>query len=108
MEERHIFSPTVVNVPRGSFSRTNSSSSAALTHPALQMYPGSGRPDASITVGSGVTGIGTGGASPEPEYQIQNRFSEGDDIALTRGAHSLRFGASVDRVQSGVFWPFQG
>ena len=35
--------------------------------------------------GSGVTGIGTGGASPEPEYQIQNRFSEGDDIVLDQG-----------------------
>ena len=108
MEERHIFSPTVVNVLRGSFSRTNAASSAGLTHTALQMYPGSNRPDASITVGSGVTGIGTGGASPEPESQIQNRFSEGDDIAWTKGAHNLRFGASVDRVQSHVYWPFQG
>ena len=108
MEERHIFSPTVVNVLRGSFSRTNAKSAAGLTHPALQMYPGAGRPDASISIGGGITGIGTGGASPEPEYQIQNRFSEGDDIAWTRGAHSLRFGASVDRVQSDVYWPFQG
>jgi len=108
MEERHIFSPTVVNVVRGSFSRTNAASAAGLTHTALQMYPGSNRPDASLTLGSGVTGIGTGGASPEPESQIQNRFSEGDDIAWTKGAHNFRFGASVDRVQSHVYWPFQG
>ena len=108
LEERHIFSPTVVNVLRGSFSRTNVSSSAGLTHPALQMYPGSNRPDAAISIGGGFTGVGTGGASPEPESQIQNRFSEGDDISLTRGAHSLRFGASVDRVQSHVYWPFDG
>ena len=52
--------------------------------------------------------IGTGGGSPEPETQIQNRFSEGDDLAWTQGAHSLRFGASIDRVQSHVLWPFQG
>jgi hypothetical protein len=108
MEERHIFSPTVVNVAHASYSRTNANSAAALTHPVLQMYPGSNRPDASLTLGSGVTGIGTGGASPEPEYQIQNRFAEGDDISMIRGAHSLRFGASVERVQSNVYWPFQG
>ena len=108
MEERHIFSPTVVNVAHVSYSRTNANSAAAVTHPALDMYPGSNRPDASITLGSGVTGIGTGGASPEPEYQIQNRYAEGDDIVMTRGAHSLRFGGSVERVQSNVYWPFQG
>jgi hypothetical protein len=108
MEERHIFSPTVVNVLRGSYSRTNVTTSAGETHPALQMYPGLNRPDATLALGSGVTGIGTGGASPEPEAQIQNRFSEGDDIAWTLGAHNLRFGGSVDRVQSHVYWPFQG
>ena len=108
MEERHIFSPTVVNVLRGSFSRTNVASSAASTHAALQMYPGADRPDATLALGSGITGIGTGGASPEPENQIQNRFSEGDDIAWSKGAHNFRFGASVDRVQSHVYWPFQG
>ncbi len=107
-EERHIFSPTVINVVRLSFSRTNAYSSAALTHTALQMYPGAGRPDATVNVGSGVTGIGTGGASPEPESQIQNRYSEGDDVAWTKGAHNFRFGASVDRLQTHVLWPFQG
>ena len=108
MEERHIFSPTVVNVLRGSFSRTNAHSNTAETHTALEMYPGSNRPDATLTLGSGVTGIGAGAASPEPEYQIQNRFAEGDDIAWTKGSHNLRFGGSMDRVQSGVYWPFEG
>jgi len=109
MEERHIFSPTVINTIRGSFSRTNVDSSAGLTHTALQMYPGAGRPDATINVpAAGITALGTGAASPEPEGQIQNRFSEGDDLAWTKGAHSLRFGASVDRLQTHVLWPFQG
>jgi hypothetical protein len=106
LEERHIFSPTVVNVLRGSFSRTNSYSTTAATHKALTMYPD--RPDATLTLGSGVTGIGVGGVNPEPQSQIQNRFSEGDDISWTRGAHSMRFGGSVDRVQSHVYWPYEG
>ena len=107
-EERHIFSPTVINVLRASFSRTNVAAVPGATHPALQMYPGSGRGDAEITITGGLTQIGTGGGSPEPATQIQNRFSEGDDLAWTHGAHSLRFGASIDRVQSHVLWESNG
>ncbi len=107
MEERHIFSPNLINTVRGSFSRTNANSAAQLIHPALEMYPGSNRPDATITI-TGLTGIGTGAASPEPELQVQNRFSEGDDIVWTKGAHTLRFGGGVERVQSNVYWPFDG
>lgn len=105
LEERHIFSPTVVNLLRASFSRTHVDGAPLATHPALQMYPGSGRPDATITLGSGVTTIGTGTAAPLPSNQVQNRYTEGDDIVWTKGAHSLRFGASVERVQSDVVFP---
>ena len=37
---------------------------------------------------TGLTGLGLGGASPMPELQLQNRYSEGDDIAWTKGSHS--------------------
>ena len=107
IEERHIFSPTVINIVRASFSRTNVAATAGATHPALQLFPGSGRPDATIAV-TGLTTIGTGGASPQPAGQVQNRFSAGNDLAWTRGAHGVRFGASIDRVQSATLWPFQG
>lgn len=107
IEERHIFSPTVINTVRASFSRTHVTGSGVDFHPALELFPGSGRPDATLTIG-GLTGIGTGIASPVPQGQLQNRFSEGDDVAWTRGSHSLRFGASIDRVQSATLWPFQG
>jgi len=106
MEERHIFSPTVINLVRASFGRTNVAGTAGATHPALQLFPGTDRPDATIAV-PGLTTIGTGGAAPTPSGQVQNRYSEGDDVAWTRGAHSLRFGASVDRVQSSTLWPYQ-
>jgi len=106
-EERHIFSPAVVNVARASFSRTNVSATAGATHPALQLFPGAGRPDATITV-TGLTTIGTGAASPQPAGQVQNRYSVGDDVAWTRGPHNLRFGASMERIQSATLWPFQG
>jgi hypothetical protein len=105
-EEKHIFSPTLINTARVSFSRTKVTASEVDSYPALQFFPG-GPPVADGTVSiTGLTGLGLGGASPMPELQLQNRFSEGDDIAWTKGSHSLRFGASVDRVQSSVYWPF--
>src|SRR5665213_1346074 len=106
VEERHIFSPTVINVARASFSRTNVAATAPVTHPALQLFPGAGRPDATIAV-SALTTIGTGGSAPAPSGQVQNRYTEGDDVSWTHGAHTLRFGASIDRVQSGTLWPYQ-
>jgi len=107
MEERHIFSPAVINIARGSFSRTNVAATAGATHPALQLFPGAGRPDATIGVG-GLTTIGTGAASPQPAGQVQNRFSGGDDLSWIRGSHTFRFGGSIDRIQSSTLWPFQG
>jgi hypothetical protein len=105
-EEKHIFSATLVNTARVSFSRTKVTASEVDSYPALQFFPG-GPPVADGTIAiSGLTGLGLGGASPMPELQLQNRYSEGDDIAWTKGSHSLRFGVSVDRVQSSVYWPF--
>ena len=69
------------------------------------MYQGLGRPDATNNLGSGLTTIGTGTAAPLPSNQVQNRFTEADDIVWTKGAHSIRLGASVERVQSDVVLP---
>lgn len=106
MEERHIYSAAVINILRGSFSRTNVFAAAGATHPALQLFPGAGRPDATLTI-PGLTNLGTGTASPAPAGQVQNRYSAADDLSWIRGAHSLRFGASFDRVQSSTLWPYQ-
>jgi hypothetical protein len=105
-EEKHIFSPTMINTARVSFSRTKVTGSEVNSYPALQFFPGGPTvADGTVNI-TGLTGLGLGGASPMPELQLQNRYSEGDDIAWTKGSHSLRFGASVDRVQSSVLWPF--
>ena len=109
MEERHIFSPNMVNTLRASFSRTDFRAVATSSHVALQFFPGQGRADGSITIGGGLTGLNNLGtsASPMPENQIENRFSEGDDLAWTIGPHSFRFGGSIDRIQPSNLWPFE-
>jgi carboxypeptidase family protein len=108
MEERHIFSPTKINTIHAGFGRTLVTGAATHSYPAMQFFPGSGRADGSITVGNGALSvIGTTAASPEPESQLQNRFTAGDDFAWTHGTHSLRFGGGLERVQSQTLWPFQ-
>ena len=38
---------------------------------------------------------------------MQNRFTEGDDITWTHGAQTLKFGASVSRLQTNTYMPFR-
>lgn len=115
-EWRHIISPTMVNVARASFSRpgtaaaTTPSAMVNGVHP-LQFLPG--REDADVAIG-GLSAVGP--ASLVPFNTTQNRFTEGDDIIWTHGAHNIRFGAAFSRLQtnteffylSGSSWSFQG
>jgi hypothetical protein len=73
MEERHIFSPSKINVLRAGYGRTLVKGEATHSYAAMQFFPGSGRADGSITIGGGVGTIGTPSTSPEPELQLQNR-----------------------------------
>jgi Carboxypeptidase regulatory-like domain len=108
LEERHIFSPTKINTLRAGYSRVLVRGVATNSFSAMQFFPGSGRADGSITVGNGALSvIGTTAAAPQPEAQLQNRFSFGDDFSWTHGAHNFRFGGGLERVQSQTLWPFQ-
>ena len=102
---RRIVSPNLLNTARVSFSRPNTGDYAVNSFPALQLvFPGAGRPDADV----GITGLTTLGQSFfVPAAEIQNRFTEADDIVWTRGAHTFHFGGYIQRVDSNVFYPFR-
>jgi len=109
-EWRRIVSPTLVNVARASFSRpaTNEFTDKSIgrgivngTDP-LQFFGGA-RQDGIVNI-TGLSGIG--GALQLPFNTTQNRFTEGDDVTWTHGAHTLRFGGSVSRLQTNTFMPF--
>ena len=109
LEERHIISPTLVNVARMSFSRPtkHSSETSIITaadgsHP-LQFFNTPGLEDGFLSI-TGIPG-GIGGATAEIFALNQNTYTWADDILWTRGAHSFRFGASVDRQQSNTYNP---
>src|SRR5712691_3049127 len=112
-EWRRILSSSLVNVARASFSRpgtnefTKDTPASALTNigkDPLQFFPASaGRQDGIVNI-TGMTPIG--GALQLPFNTTQNRFTEADDIVWTHGAHNVRLGASVSRLQSNTYMPF--
>jgi hypothetical protein len=111
VEWRRIITPTLVNVARFSYSRPGTNEFT--TNPVgrgvqnggdpLQFFPGAGRQTGIVTI-TGLAGIG--GALQLPFNTTQNRYTEADDIIWTHGAHNMKFGASVSRLQSNTFMPF--
>jgi hypothetical protein len=115
VEEKHIISATAINEIRFSFSRTNERSDQNfLSDPAtdpLQFYLGAlfngtpaytpgDREDGNLIVAGGTSNVGPG---PTARWHlIQNKFTGGDDLFWSHGAHSLKVGASVTRVQDNI------
>jgi hypothetical protein len=122
--EKHVASATLVNSLRFGFVRNNENSQAqpallpgqisaanafstglggpAITTDPLRFvptYPNElPRQDGQSVGFEGVANIGPD--PNRPDELVQNKFSGGDDIVWTHGAHSLKFGAVVTRIQT--------
>lgn len=106
VEERHIFSPNLLNAVRFFFSRPFQDSATGInSYPLFQYYPGQGLVDGGMSI-SGMTGFGT--AAPGPWHFIQNKFAGGDDVIWTKGNHTLHLGGQVERIQNNVWSPVPG
>ncbi len=122
--ERHVVSATLVNSLRFGYVRNNENSTAqpallpgqisaanafstglggpAITTDPLRFVPNFPnelpRQDGQ---NSGFEGIFNIGPDPNrPDEIIQNKFSGGDDVVWTHGAHSLKIGVVVTRIQT--------
>jgi outer membrane receptor protein involved in Fe transport len=104
LEERHIFSPSLVNLARVSFSRPDASASTTGSTAPLDFFPGSGRQNGSVAV-SGLNSIG--GNALLPFGLTQNKYAFSDDVYWTSGKHNVKFGAQVTRIQNNTFMPFR-
>ena len=107
MEEKHIFSPQLLNVFRFSFNREENN----LTNPERGVIPQSLWFNDNVLTGGlegeqGMGSIGGGGAPGSdrfgPKIFHLNVFEYADDMNYTRGAHSLKFGALVSRTQLNI------
>ena len=106
-EEKHVWSDRVLNLLRFDVSRPwQRSQTDVNTHPEFQWFPGAGLPDGSLAIGGGIAGFGS--AAPGPWQFSQGRTGIADDVYWTKGAHNLKFGASVTRVASDVYSPIPG
>src|SRR5207253_3992993 len=98
VQERHIFSPNLLNSFGFSFTRPNTSETQPKTFAPLQVFPG--RQDVTITV-NGLSPLGANFVNPF--RFLQNKFTVTDEVLWTRGAHSLKFGARLRRQQINSF-----
>src|SRR5581483_3444935 len=106
LEWRRVASPNLINTARVSFSRTTTNAFTSGSTPALQVFfPGAGRQDGQVSFSNSLATIG--GATQLPFNEVQNRYTEADDIAWTHGAHNIRFGGAVSRLQTNTFMPFR-
>ena len=111
LSETHIFSPTVSNTARLSFSRTGWHTfwiypSDLSSIPSFPGGPGflAGAPFEAFSVG-GLSGVGFGGnAGPpfHPSLHLQNIYSVADDVYYSHGKHQLRFGTLLNRFNQAL------
>ena len=102
-EETHVFRPSLVNSVRGGFDRvytiTDRAKSAInplAANSALGAFPGRDAPGVTVP-GLAAANNGLGElASPTHTW---NSFQGYDDAFLTKGAHSIKFGFAVERMQ---------
>jgi Carboxypeptidase regulatory-like domain len=95
IQERHIFSPSLLNSFGFSFTRPDTSQTQpAKFAPLQQAFPG--RQDVTITV-NGLSSLGANFVNPF--RFLQNKFTITDDILWTKGSHSLKIGGRLRRQQ---------
>ncbi len=99
LSENHIFSPTVLNTARLSFSRTHPTTVGVNATPGPSVI--GNFPMGNIGIGGGTSTNGTyvslETVSTVPGQQLQNIYTFSDDVNWTRGKHSFKFGTQLNR-----------
>ena len=109
LSENHIFSPSVLNTARFSFSRTNwqatdtTTGLPAAAAAAGSIIPGGGFAKFSIGGINGGQYATIGPAEDNPaNFGIQNIYTLSDDVNVTRGKHAFKFGFLGNRWNEGI------
>jgi Carboxypeptidase regulatory-like domain/TonB-dependent Receptor Plug Domain len=107
MEESHVFTPTFVNSARAGFNRSFGAAplGATAVNPlaadtSLGFAPGE---SAGLINVPGFTPFSGGLSTQVPQQWAWTSFQAGDDIFLTRGVHSFRFGANYEEIRDNSF-----
>jgi len=107
LQENHVFSPSLLNSARAGFNRSFGAAplSATAVNPlaantSLGFAPGE---SAGIINVTGLTSFSGGLSTQIPQRWAWTSYQAGDDIFLTRGVHSLRFGANYEEFRDNSF-----
>ena len=104
LEEKHVFSPSLLNEFRVAYNRSRSDDEDVLdptvpaVDPALFFHQGRNGLVGTINAARGVvSGFGT--QSRRPQFHTQNLFQYMDNVVWTTGNHALKMGVSASRFQ---------
>src|SRR5579871_2183985 len=109
IEENHVFSPSLLNSARIGFNRDNVESPSGAT--AINPAAGdrtlgfiNGATIGNITINSdGLAGY-PGGVDVQAPFKFHWNSIQGyDNLFLTKGKHSMKFGANVERIRGNTF-----
>lgn len=111
IEHKQILSPTVLNVFRFGFNRTNvryleDIADPRIANPSIWFIPNASVPGLGPIGVSGLTEVG--GTINRPQLRLDNAFQWIDTLNATRGTHSLKLGGEVQRIQSNENMTFRG
>jgi Carboxypeptidase regulatory-like domain/TonB dependent receptor len=99
LSENHIFSPTVLNTARLSFSRTSPTSAGVDATPGPPQI--GNNPMGTIGIGNGCSSSGKyseiSAGSTVASKQLQNIYTASDDVNWTKSKHSFKFGTLFNR-----------
>jgi len=105
--ENHVFSPTLLNTARFSFSRTSTTTGGPTVFPGYpqvvpnQQLPGFATFQISNFTASTATGAGAGlgPTATLPNFPRQNIWGYSDDLFWEKGKHALKFGTLINHYQ---------
>jgi len=107
LEENHVFSPTLANIARLGFNRNAvinyqsvSAINPAFADPSLGSFPNAFSPNIMSIPGISAPGAGLGGGFTHFNW---NSIQFYDDVFVTRGTHSLKFGYGMERMRYNTF-----
>ena len=109
IHEQHIFGPSLLNSARFGFNRAvgiiggvSKVMNPAMLDPSFAFIPGDRAGEL-----HNIPGITNFLGAPSPQGPLPtsrslhwNSFQAGDDVALTRGIHAIKFGGLIERMQS--------
>jgi len=103
IEENHTFSSSFVNAARVGFNRDNvinSSTPTAIVSAGSDTSLGgiAGKTAPRLSVGGGITDFFGGTNSGSFYFHRWNSYQYGDDAFWTHGAHTIKFGVSIERM----------